>query len=263
MKVAFTHNLRLTDRLADKERDRYDGAKYADRDAEFDSVETINAIVSAIEAAGHEVEKVEVSGPASALLERLESIDPDIVFNIAAGQGGRLREALYPALFDELSLPYTGSDAHTSALAVDKWVTKLLVGRAGIDTPRATLVTPRSYDQVVERGPGLAFPVIIKPNTESGSHAARGGARAARPAVGAAIGGPGVPGRCADRGVHRGHRRRRRLHRRHRPRQRPAHAGRAAGRGARRGRPARPVRRQAEGRRAGQGPVPLPGQHSP
>ena len=149
MKVAFTHNLRLTDRLADKERDRYDGAKlgdkYADRDSEFDSVETINAIVTAIEAAGHEVEKVEVSGPASTLLERLEAIDPDLIFNTAEGQQGKLREALYPALFEELGIPYTGSDAYANALTLDKWLTKLLVGRAGVDTPRACLVNLRNY----------------------------------------------------------------------------------------------------------------------
>ena len=86
MKVAFTHNLRLTD------------VRHSEKEAEFDSVETVNAIAAALEAAGHEVEKVEVSGPASTLLERLEAIDPDIIFNTAEGQQGKLREALYPAL---------------------------------------------------------------------------------------------------------------------------------------------------------------------
>ena len=51
MKVAFTHNLRLTD------------VRHSEKEAEFDSVDTVNAIATAIEAAGHEVEKVEVSGP--------------------------------------------------------------------------------------------------------------------------------------------------------------------------------------------------------
>src|SRR5256885_12030863 len=93
MKVAFTHNLRLTD------------VRDSEKEAEFDSAETIGAIAAALEAAGHEVEKVEVSGPASNLLERLEAIDPDIIFNIAEGANGRLREALYPALFDEMAIP--------------------------------------------------------------------------------------------------------------------------------------------------------------
>ncbi len=157
MKVAFTHNLRVTD------------VRESEKDAEFDSVETVHAIAAAIEAAGHEVEKVEVSGPASNLLERLEAIDPDIIFNTAEGQSGKMREAIYPALFEELGIPYTGSDAYTNALTLDKWLTKLIVQKAGIDTPRAALVTVRNFENVLERGVGLAFPVIVKPNHEGSS----------------------------------------------------------------------------------------------
>lgn len=154
MKVAFTHNLRLTD---------------SEHEAEFDTAETVDAIAAAIEAAGHEVEKIEVSGPASNLLERIENADPDIIFNAAEGSGGRMREAFYPALFEELGIPYTGSDAYAMALTLDKWLTKLVVARHGVDTPRAALVTPRNFDDLAERGLGLAFPVIVKPNHEGSS----------------------------------------------------------------------------------------------
>jgi D-alanine-D-alanine ligase len=154
MKVAFTHNLRLTDSV---------------REAEFDTAETVDAIARAIEAAGHTVEKIEVSGPASRLLERIENADPDIIFNTAEGSGGRMREAFYPSLFDELRVPYTGSDAYTMTLTLDKWLTKLVVARHGVETPRATLVTPRNFDDLGQRGFGLAFPVIVKPNYEGSS----------------------------------------------------------------------------------------------
>lgn len=174
MKVAFTHNLRLTD------------VRETEKEAEFDSAETVTAIAAALEAAGHEVEKVEVSGPASNLLERLEAIDPDLIFNTAEGTSGRMREALYPALFEELGIPYTGSDAYTNAVTLDKWLTKLILGRAGIDTPRAALVTARNYEAVVERGAGLAFPVIVKPNYEGSSKGIYSGANGA--ANGGAIG---------------------------------------------------------------------------
>jgi D-alanine-D-alanine ligase len=157
MKVAFTHNLRLTD------------VRDTEKEAEYDSAETVNAIAAAIEAAGHEVEKVEVSGPASSLLERLEAIDPDIIFNTAEGDRGRMREAFYPALFEELGIPFTGSDAYTNAITLDKWLTKLLVQRASIDTARGVLVSVRNFDAIVERGAGLAFPVIVKPNHEGSS----------------------------------------------------------------------------------------------
>src|SRR3954471_18871327 len=164
MKIAFTYNLRLTD------------VRETEKEAEYDSAETVGAIATALEVAGHEVEKVEVSGPASNLLERLEQIDPDIIFNTAEGQGGRMREAFYPALFDELGIPYTGSDAYTDAVTLDKWLTKLIVSRANIDTARGQLVTVRNFDQVIERGAGLAFPVIVKPNHEGSSKGIYNGA---------------------------------------------------------------------------------------
>ncbi len=164
MKVAFTHNLRLTD------------VRETEKEAEYDSAETVSAIAAAIEAAGHEVEKVEVSGPASNLLERLEAIDPDIIFNTAEGQSGRMREAFYPALFEELGVPYTGSDAYTNALTLDKWLTKLIGQRAGIDSARGMLVTVRNFEDVSQRGLGLAFPVIVKPNHEGSSKGIYNGA---------------------------------------------------------------------------------------
>ncbi len=154
MKVAFTYNLRRTD---------------SEEEAEFDTTETVDAIAASIEAAGHEVEKMEVSGAASGLIERLETADPDIIFNIAEGSGGRMRESFYPALFEEMRLPYTGSDAYTMALTLDKWLTKLVLERRGIDTPRAELVTTSNLTRICESGPGLAFPVIIKPNYEGSS----------------------------------------------------------------------------------------------
>lgn len=166
MKVAFTHNLRLTD------------VRESENEAEYDSAETVGAIAAALEAAGHEVEKVEVSGPSSTVLERLEAFDPDIVFNTAEGQVGRMRESIYPALFEELGLPFTGSDAYTNMITLDKWVTKLIVGRASIDTPRSVLVTARNLDTIIERGSGLAFPVIVKPNYEGSSKGIYGGANA-------------------------------------------------------------------------------------
>ena len=90
MRIAFTHNLRLTD---------------SEEEAEFDTVETVDAIADGLRAGGHEVEKVEVTGPASHLAARIESIGPDLIFNTAEGRRGRAREAFYPALFEELGFP--------------------------------------------------------------------------------------------------------------------------------------------------------------
>jgi D-alanine-D-alanine ligase len=156
VKIAFTHNLRLHD---------------TEDEAEFDSVQTVDAIAAGLRAGGHEVEKIEVTGPASHLAARIESFGPDLIFNTAEGRRGRTREAFYPALFEELGFPYTGSDAYALTVTLDKWMTKLILSAQGIDTPRARLVVSEVEGRRQrELGmPGLAFPVIVKPNYEGSS----------------------------------------------------------------------------------------------
>jgi D-alanine--D-alanine ligase len=156
MKIAFTHNLKLTE---------------AEEEAEFDTVETVDAIAAALNAGGHEVEKIEVSGPASHLAARIEAYAPDLIFNTAEGRRGRAREAFYPALFEELNYPYTGSDAYVLTVTLDKWLTKCVVREAGVDTPRARLVTARDLAHIekIEGSLGVAIPAIVKPNYEGSS----------------------------------------------------------------------------------------------
>src|SRR3954463_13754672 len=147
MKIAFTHNLKLTE---------------SEEEAEFDDAETVAAIAGALAASGHEVEKIEVSGPASHLAARIEAFAPDLIFNTAEGRRGRTREAFYPALFEELGFPYTGSDAYVMTVTLDKWLTKLVLGAQGIDTPRGRLVLPEDLRRTRDVGAiGLAFPVIV------------------------------------------------------------------------------------------------------
>jgi D-alanine-D-alanine ligase len=155
VKIAFTHNLRLTD---------------SEDEAEFDTVETVDAVAGALRAGGHEVEKIEVTGPASHLASRIESFAPDLIFNTAEGRRGRTREAFYPALFEELGFPYTGSDAYALTVTLDKWLTKLILAAQGIDTPRARLVVADDLRRMREIGvAGVAFPLIVKPNYEGSS----------------------------------------------------------------------------------------------
>jgi D-alanine-D-alanine ligase len=155
MRIAFSHNLRLTD---------------SEEEAEFDSAETVQAIAGGLRAGGHDVETIEVTGPASHLAARLESFGPDLIFNTAEGRRGRTREAFFPSLFEELGFPYTGSDAYVLTVTLDKWLTKLVLGQKGIDTPRGRLVTPEEYRRLKDPGSlGLAFPVIVKPNYEGSS----------------------------------------------------------------------------------------------
>ncbi|MDE2291468.1 MAG: D-alanine--D-alanine ligase, partial [Elusimicrobia bacterium] len=87
MNIAFTHNLK---------------ASASEDEAEFDTLETVEAIQSALTKLGHQVELVEVGGPASLTVARLEALDPDLVFNTAEGRLGRFREAFFPGIFEQL-----------------------------------------------------------------------------------------------------------------------------------------------------------------
>lgn len=150
MRIALTHNLRLSD---------------SEEEAEFDTEETVNALSAAIERLGHRVEKMEVSGPASRTVARLEAFSPDLIFNTAEGRRGRFREAFFPALFEELGFPYTGSDAYALAVTLDKQLSKLILREQGVRTPGWQFI-----EKVSElKSDDLHFPVIVKPNFEGSS----------------------------------------------------------------------------------------------
>ena len=133
---------------------------------EFDSEATVGHIRDAIAALGHDVLLL---GAGPGIIDRLRRGSPDIVFNIAEGEGGRCREAHVPALLELLGIPYVGSDPLTLCVTLDKPVAKRLVASGGFATPGFR--TYRSAEEV--RDPGLAFPVIVKPAFEGSSKGVR------------------------------------------------------------------------------------------
>jgi D-alanine-D-alanine ligase len=78
------------------------------------------------------------------------------------GEDGTVQGAL-----EVLRIPYTGSGVMASALAMDKWRTKLVWDASGIPTPRFAMVGPNtSWDKLVE---ALGLPLVIKPAREGSS----------------------------------------------------------------------------------------------
>lgn len=150
MRIAFTHNLQQSK---------------AEDEAEFDTPQTVSFIVAALQALGHEVEPIDVSGPVSRTAARLEALRPDLVFNTAEGRRGRYREAFFPGLFEQLGLPFTGSDAAVCSLTLDKQLTKQVVAQHGVKTPSSVFVD----DLAKLASSSLRFPVIVKPNFEGSS----------------------------------------------------------------------------------------------
>ncbi len=130
--------------------------------AEFESPETIEALLAAMRTVGHDVTglPLEIDFP-----QRIHELRPDLVFNIGEGIRGRAREALVPAWLEHLGIPYTGSDALTLAVSLDKALTKTLVAAHGVRTPAFRSIT----HQQDLAGLDLDFPVFIKPNAQGTS----------------------------------------------------------------------------------------------
>jgi len=127
---------------------------------EWDDAETIQAIVQALRKR-HEVVLIEANENAGQLLK---TEHPDIVFNIAEGRFGPLREAEIPALLENFSIPYTGSGPETLSVALDKAWTKRILRQFGIPTPDYLVCENTDYYLN-----GLKFPLIVKPLWEGSS----------------------------------------------------------------------------------------------
>ena len=131
--------------------------------AEWDNIETINAIKEALEIY-HEVILVEADHNA---YEKFRSIKPDIVFNVSEGINGAGREAQIPAILDLLDIPYTGSDPLTLSICLDKARTKEILTYHSIPNARFNLI--ESIDQLDRINSSIQFPIIAKPVREGSS----------------------------------------------------------------------------------------------
>ncbi|NCP86480.1 hypothetical protein GW781_09275 [bacterium] len=131
----------------------------ADALADYDHIETIQAIQRVIESDGHSTAFI----PADQNLPyALKEIQPDICFNIAEGLGGDAREAQTPALLEMLQIPYTHSRVQTNAIALDKTLTKRIWRDRRL--PVAPFQEFTSGDESLR--PELRFPLFVKPARE-------------------------------------------------------------------------------------------------
>jgi D-alanine-D-alanine ligase len=80
----------------------------------------------------------------------------DVAFPVVHGPQGE--DGTLAALCELANLAYVGSGVRAGALAMDKWVTKLVAESLGIPTARGRLVTRASADAVSWSGP-----VVVKP----------------------------------------------------------------------------------------------------
>jgi D-alanine-D-alanine ligase len=151
MRIGMTYDLR----------DDYLAMGYGlEETAEFDRIDTIEAIEGALRQLGHRPERI---GNIRELARRLVGGERwDLVFNIAEGLKGMGREAQVPALLEAYDIPYTFSDTLVTALTLHKGMAKRVVRDSGVPTaPFAIVEEPSDIRDI-----GLPFPLFAKPAGE-------------------------------------------------------------------------------------------------
>lgn len=133
-----------------------------DKYAEFDDIDTIDAITKAFESYGYETILLEADQD---FFERVKTSCVDFVFNIAEGISGESRESHVPAILEMLNMPYSGSGVLTQAITLNKSRKKEILNYYGIPTPKHQLF--RNTNQKLS--PELKFPLIVKPDAEGSS----------------------------------------------------------------------------------------------
>ncbi|NCA99757.1 MAG: D-alanine--D-alanine ligase [Clostridia bacterium] len=136
--------------------------------AEFDSLETINALAETIMRLGHAVTRI---GNYAALADWLAlGQRPDLVFNICEGEQGLGREARVPALLETVQIPFVFSDVAVLTLALHKGLSKLAVRGLGLATTDFYQVESlASLDRLIAGTVPLSFPLFVKPVAEGTS----------------------------------------------------------------------------------------------
>jgi D-alanine-D-alanine ligase len=135
--------------------------RLSDKFAEWDEMETIEAVKSALERNGREVILIEADENA---YDTLRAERPDIVFNIAEGFGGAARESYIPTILEMLNIPYTASDPITTGICHDKSRCKEVLRAYGVPTP-GNLTHAYSPGEIEKIG----FPLFVKPLHEGSS----------------------------------------------------------------------------------------------
>ncbi len=134
-----------------------------ERYGEFEGPATIEAVTTALQRIGANVELIDVGTDIYHQLEKRKN-HIDLVFNNTEGlEEKELREAIVPFFCEHLHIPYTGSSPKTFINKMDKATAKRIVAYDGVPTARFQLMLPG--DKLGD----LSFPLMVKPYSEGTS----------------------------------------------------------------------------------------------
>jgi D-alanine-D-alanine ligase len=140
------------------------GGKSTEREI---SLKTGKQIAIALAGKGYIVREVDAAGP---LVADLDAFHPDVVFIALHGKYGE--DGTIQGLLEILGYPYTGSGVLSSAVGMDKVMTKKLLVAERISTPdykvihRSDLVKKSVAQLAAEAAERLDYPLVVKPSCQ-------------------------------------------------------------------------------------------------
>ncbi len=138
------------------------GGVSAEREVSLRSGE---AVCGALTKAGHDVHPVDVT---DVYLEEVRNLSPDVAFIALHGRFGEDGGA--QAKLESWGIPYTGSDAQTSRVGMDKMASKCFFITHDVPTPSFRLMgVDHSWTRLREAVNDLSFPLVIKPVDQGSS----------------------------------------------------------------------------------------------
>ena len=120
-----------------------------------------NGVAEALEERGFtNVTKVDMDRNVASVLA---GIRPDVVFNALHGTPGE--DGTVQGMLDLMQIPYTHSGTTTSAIAIDKELTKAVLVPHGVRMPKGRMVDSKALYE----GDPMARPYVLKPVNEGSS----------------------------------------------------------------------------------------------
>ncbi len=130
------------------------GGPSSEREVSLDSGK---AMINACIANGFDTIEVEFENDIMPHLNTLQNVDVVLLaLHGGIGENGRIQ-----GMFESIGIRYTGSDALSSAMCMDKHISKLLAEDVGISTP--------DWQRIRQGKPinnELGYPCVVKPNSE-------------------------------------------------------------------------------------------------
>jgi len=134
--------------------------KQEDKPTEADVLESLRRL-------GHEVETLAVFDNVTRIVDKLESLGPDVVFNLSESfYHDRAHEPNITALLDLMKVRYTGSGSDALLLCKDKALAKKVLAYHHVRLPHF-VVSHRAHP--LRRLRRFAYPAFVKPVCEDAS----------------------------------------------------------------------------------------------